>query len=357
MADPDRAHASLSVVSDGSTFGKFGDLPIEIRYMIWLEAIPRRLHNPRMTGPTFVPKPPLICAVSREARAVASSVGSPHAIDQYNKRPSNCWFTAKRDLVLYENNRIPKQPRHPICNNYIWSDVQSIVVRDRITHTEVTHRNSVIEAVKKSIEFPNVKEILVWPLPDRTTELWVGDSRENYDPWRRKHHVWPEHILDQVFGQDTYRVLDLTKEAVLNHFVALFCGHESTVAIARLLRVAYECYTGLSEVSDYWAHLVEDCELTWLQARYEADKDNDENDHPPVHVKNAGEIDRDNIWIQGTLAKLPKLRPVFLLAKKDDTYTNYGQRRKHPRDAMKPAVVFNDEFKLWMKKAADKPRA
>lgn len=353
--------------SSEQKFELFSRLPTELRTEIWILAIPRRLITPCTKSNTSAPKPPAISQVCHESRAIALHRGQPCTIDKYENFPSSCWVTWSHDIVLFAGDKTPRlTDDHPILDTMLWSHVSSIVIQDVWTACNVPRkRKSIRLGIWLAARFPQIKEVMIWPQNAKGT-LWY-DNR--YD----LHSM----IDDEVFGGDSVRLIDLQNSNDVKSIAASLSSDAGGLPIVSAIHWAHRLFhdTESGEETCNWRSLIQMCEFEWVTERYRVTRDYiyeckrakikiAERHDMPITVPTAGNFDRNNNWIRDTLAEMPKLRPVFLLARDDGSVhfdsRHFQQVRKSDSrlrsNKTKPMGVFNNEFKLWMKKADDSDR-
>ncbi|KAH6655927.1 hypothetical protein BKA67DRAFT_657826 [Truncatella angustata] len=365
----------------GPEFRPFQRLPREIRAKIWVEAIPRRLISPRVAGTTWVPLPPTIASVCSESRFIALKYGQPYAIDKYEKCPSSGWFTPSRDIVLFHGDRTPKFKSHPVFAAKLWRDVHSIVVQDAWSQGASRSGVTLELAMKLAASSPKLKEIMIFPWESQVFQRhWIGTGNGVMSVEAAR---WDKEACEELFGAGSVKIVDLRDPKEVKAVKLTFVRND-VPPVVRMISWSHNKYIGAQpEDRYYWNNLVVKCQVVWLKACFEqtkalpGNKDSkdskdskddggnrstkDDDCKPvPVQVSSPADIDINNPWIRETLAKMPLLRPVVLLAQQpkpqerlylmQTRYRSLVNARSHrPQGAPAPTLTFNEEFKLWMK--------
>lgn len=395
--------------------------------MIWLEAIPRHFVNPCIAGSTFVPKPPTIARVCQDSRRAALLFGRPYAIDKWEKRPSSCWFTPRCDIIMLPSS-IPKTWSHPIFDKSPWQDASSVVVQDRFVHDAPISRKGLKEALELAVDHPQLREIMIWPMEIHKSPTWMACSGStSYNRASYEMRRWGDETLDDLFGNDFVKVIDLADFKDVANAQVILCNGYDYALTTKMLGWAHKLFIGSDHYQpNYWEELVKQCKVFWLKAHFKAEKENvaaakeaakaateavkaaaaaaeaeaayrlrcflpavasnndDDNEteshsdkaerllavlqvlssRSPIQVNRADDIDMSNAWICETLAKMPALRPIVVLARFDHAYVrnkppytgllpykaNGEARSTRGKDEPEPPYVFNDECKKWLKR-------
>ncbi|KAI1179703.1 hypothetical protein F4777DRAFT_396168 [Nemania sp. FL0916] len=274
-------------MSDRSTFAPFSRLPIEIRRLIWANALPRgriQLFARAVPWEDWRLRPPLIAHVCRESREVARDLavvrGFPTARDTHNET----WFIGSKDILeLASGYPYPLSNPEPffaaaealaINAGDFEGDIKA-VVRDLIRGTRF-HSVRVVYLITEQITtafWPPFRPDLTDQDKGKGTILDLGDSGdlasiEAYKAWARSQEMSP------VFPRR--EEVEIPLRAALDEIIA---GELS----------AYRHFT-VPEPRDIMG------------------EPPTQGTSPPRHV-----LDRSDPWVQRQWERLPDFRPALLV--------------------------------------------
>ena len=198
----------------------------------------------------------------------------------------------------------------------------------------VSPRTSAISRKTRSVAILWWEEY--WKVVDRIAtqqELWSSlqtiDMMFSPAPDLLLKSGWAPQTLKSVFGDDTVIVIDLHDEKEITRLKEKLEKDPGCKGYLRDLRVARSVVDLTDRRGNVWDVSYRESLYYWLKGQC-----NRENRDPSFIEErfhrghDIGTWDLEHPWIQSTLAKMPKLRPVFLLARKDDTWT--GPRKDVP---------------------------
>ena len=281
----------------------FMRLPPELRSTIWDLTLQGRLIMPKRQGHVYCPGPPSIAWVCHESRQVALKNGSPCSFDLAQKCGSTAWFDQSRDVVVWSLGAPPKSAKqYQICPP-LWPAVACISV-----------------LYDKRIKFLAdwARQFLSQTSPMRLKVINVLSSR-GY----AARIDWGPDLLDAVFGERSALVIDLEDEDQINRLKAAL----DSDARARYCLLALE--RNLSDLEDHqdsWTSLVADIKKYWLERASQSGE---------IRVLVPGSKPRRPVTydecIQVAMKLMPRIRPAFLIYKKEDDLISMPNRSRGER--------------------------
>lgn len=169
-----------------------------------------------------------------------------------------------------------------------------------------------------------------------------------------KNH-WPQKTIDSVFGKEHIRLVDLTDNVDVNSIVAQLVSANVRHDLPQIILRARDLYRGnVDWRPNYWAEAVRSCQQGWLLGKFNAQPQAQPGygagpGDVPVDISlNDNQFDSENPWIKKTLAQMPQLQPVFLLAR-DDTGAFFDAQSRGKRSWFEalPTLTFDDESRLY----------
>ncbi|KAK6854754.1 hypothetical protein PG995_009847 [Apiospora arundinis] len=324
--------SNQSLVKDkqqGRQFHKFMKLPPEIRDMIWHLVMPKRLILPRPSGFTLLPRLPMLAQVCSDSRSFVLRQGMLCYHEQWKKHPSTAWLNPEHDVVFCKD--IPaKVSSHPISDKFLMDHATRIAIEER----HLTHSLSYfIECT------PSVKEVLV--LMNTQSETFPNLTKS-----------WDSATNKRVFGDDGWLCVDLEDDDEKDRAADTLLGPEKTFYLWwALTEKRWYRYRSFQK---RWAECLEATKEQWLIDAYFLE----ENEERARGVPRAAMISfenqvrqhritsRDVAWVKQTLARIPKLRPVFMVVDRFYSQSSIQQRRTR-RKGEEPAYSFDNQLKRW----------
>ncbi|KAI0407935.1 hypothetical protein F4802DRAFT_494234 [Xylaria palmicola] len=197
-------------MSDLSTFSPFPRLPIEIRRLIWAEALPRgriQLFARSVPWEDWRLCPPLIAHVCHESRQAARDLAIVRGFPTVDDKHNETWFVGSRDILeLASGYPYPLSNPEPffaaaealaINAGDFRGDIRS-VIRDLIAGTRF-HSAKVVYLITEQISttyWPRFRPDLTDQDKGKGTILDLCDSRDlksiaEYKAWARSQEMSP----------------------------------------------------------------------------------------------------------------------------------------------------------------------
>ena len=292
----------------GITF-PFTRLPPEIRIMIWEEARPkarRILTSPLQStsGSRFCPPPPAIASVCRESRRVALKYGCMHEESISIKHSG--WFNRAEDVVVWIDRDGASQSTRAVNRSVehlaiFWNPFS---MRGGFSHQQARTLSTIKGIARGPKMWDNLRTIDI--IFSSSGEYLVGGN-------------WEPAVVEELFGDDTVVTIDLKDENECSHALDLLQKTLASQHQLDTLTIARHIIRGQEHDCLYsWAKLVEAIQYTWLESSYQRENGS-VADAILVNGAKAG-WDLDHPWIKRTLAGIPELRPIIMLAREDHTW-------------------------------------
>lgn len=270
---------------------------------------------PKRQGHVYCPGPPLITRVCRESRQVALKNGSPRSFDRAEKCGSTGWFDPSRDVVVWSLAALSRQ--NSICPS-LWPAVTCI---------------SILYEGKPSTFTEWVDQFLSQGPTTRLKSIDVLQSR-GY----AANIGWGPDLLHDVFGERSALIIDLEAKNEV----------ERIVRALRSDRKARGCLTALHNELDKllvhqkaWTKIAAKIKKHWLKETYKSGVIQVLGSRPEPRLPETydGEGHEDTEWVQVAMRHMPRIRPAFLIYKKQGDLISLPNRSRGERY---PQVQFHD---------------
>ncbi|KAI0134291.1 hypothetical protein BJ170DRAFT_591269 [Xylariales sp. AK1849] len=298
-------------------FPQFARLPPELRIKIWKMMLPPRLFlSFGLQGWYFGAKLLHVRGACKESRAVALSRGLICARDVDSSGHQHGWWNPSEDLLEWHHPSSALRTMHIIGNPPPLETIaQNCVVSVVMTRPYCPHfswpvAKFIDDIVWSRRSWSQVRKIYIRP---------AYQQHSNYEPCTL-HETFDDDIISQLLGDDWYTVIDLLDSVEIDRVVDILNKGELSPDVAQTLRYVQ---TDLSErkLDDtsertWWESVKGVAERDWLRANFAVE------DQPDIGY-DAGDWqpfqnwDMKNPWIRDTLARMPQIRPAFILVKSD----------------------------------------
>ncbi|RYP21210.1 hypothetical protein DL765_002349 [Monosporascus sp. GIB2] len=313
------AQRSSARQSDYATF-PFMRPPLEIRTIIWEEALPRqrRLITSIFYDGRFAPPPPALAHAYRESRIIALRHGSYRYVsfEHYS-----AWFRPKMDVVCWKIWDAAGLPEwainhaaerlaiffHPanrfggVKQKYLWEPIEYIA-----HDPELWENLRTVDIVLSGVQDCFVSENLE---PTAAEELFGNHTAA---------------MVDLKDGEECSRVMRLLRQ-----------DHTNRSSLDGLIRARRILDGSNQTASASWTKILGLAQYSWLKGAYKREKG---------RVTDTVKVDRDSTkwdldhpWIKRALANMPEVRPFFMLARKDHTWRSWGKAIPIPRIQKNPS--------------------
>ncbi|CAJ2506239.1 Uu.00g003690.m01.CDS01 [Anthostomella pinea] len=339
-------------------------LPLEIREMIWEEALPRRVISADHNESTFLPGPPSIAQVCRESRAFAIRSGSPRTFDHVDGSPRGTWFDASRDVVLGNHgpcscppSPVPQGRPEPRCRCF-WSSLRSITLQSNWLDSRPLERFTFKDRLDneprrplrplssimltalgwrhKTHKYSKLQKINIFPAQDCLRDFYPKNS----------FPYWPREVLDLLFENNTIRLVDLRDAHEVAGVVSTLSAHYWSEPCGRFIQRAHEAV--VDKRWNRWEETVHDLKHEWLTSSYYRGRADDVLARVLVNHRYE-DWDVNDPWIKEALAKMPEICPVYPLINYDEKDWRSGTREDEGgrRQKVERMVVRDGEAWTW----------
>jgi len=293
-------HSTAQLHTTSTQFLYFNSFPFEIRRHIWNLAIPHRLLA--LTGKTYnrdayLLRPPAVAHVCREAREVALRNGRMWFSQLDLPAATWTWFSPSKDILL--------------------ADVKSLVegIDGAAEHVLV-----LAEDLYDFLSFDDPAQ--PWPRLKRISVHFENFERCDLNLWPLGREHDPD-VISRLFGLETIRLLELDDDVAVEDICKVLeqAKDPSSALLLNEIRHGSKIVRDQHKHKRFgsWNNELQRILENWLKSQFSRSVlsiNFEELLLKDVKLEqNRGLINKAHPWVQRELSAMPKIKPVFAMAR------------------------------------------